>query len=100
MLSVDWTTRTRIYTGLDSIEWYEMYGSDCKGGGEDAITHEKMRWLQLLKDIDCTLTSTWTINEDNCEFHTWRAWEVSGLQKTARLHHEPEGHMLYDLVPE
>ena len=25
---------------------------------------------------------------------------VSGLQKKARLHHGPEGHMLYDVVPE
>ena len=27
--------------GLDSIEWYGMYGPDCKGGGEDIIIYEK-----------------------------------------------------------
>ena len=27
--------------GLDSIDWYGMYGPECKGGGEDAITYEK-----------------------------------------------------------
>ena len=64
--------------GLDSIEWYGTYGPECKGGGkgggEDVTTHEKkIRWLQLLKEINCTVTSTWTNNDDNCESHTWRA---------------------------
>ena len=26
---------------LDSIDWYGMYGPECKGGGEDTIAHEK-----------------------------------------------------------
>ena len=52
-----------------------MYGPECRGGGEDTIAHEKkLRCLQLLKDFNCTVTSTWTNNEDNREFHTWRAW--------------------------
>ena len=25
------------HRGLDSIEWYGMYGPECKGGGEDTI---------------------------------------------------------------
>ena len=33
-----------------------------------------MRWLQLFKESNCTVTSTWTNNEDNREHHTWRAW--------------------------
>ena len=47
---------------LDIIDWYGMYGLECRGGGP-------MR-LQLLKDFHCTVTSTWTNNEDNREFHT------------------------------
>ena len=27
--------------GLDSIEWYGMYGPECRGGGEDTIAFEK-----------------------------------------------------------
>ena len=64
--------------GLDSIDSYGMYGPECRGGGEDTIAYEKkLRWLQLLKDSNCTVTSTWTNNEDNQnrEFHMWRAWE-------------------------
>ena len=61
--------------GLDSIEWYGMDGLECKGGGEDVITYEKKRrWLQLLKVFNCTVTGTWTNNDDNRECHTWRAW--------------------------
>ena len=33
-----------------------------------------MRWLQLLKEFNCTATSTWTNNDDSCACHTWRAW--------------------------
>ena len=61
--------------GLDSIERYVMYGPDCRGGGEDVITCEKeVRCLQLLKEFSCTVTSTWTNNEDDGECRTWRAW--------------------------
>ena len=57
--------------GPDSIEWNGQYGPECKGGGEDVITHEKkIRWLQLLKEFNCTVTSTWTNNDDTCAFHT------------------------------
>ena len=46
--------------GLDSIEWYGLYGPVCKGREEDVITYEKkIRWPQLLKKINCTVTSTW-----------------------------------------
>ena len=40
----------------------------------------KMRWLQRSKDFNCTLTSTWTNNEDNREFHTWRAWDLESAE--------------------
>ena len=44
--------------GLDGTDWYGIYGSECLGGGEDVITYEKkLRWLQLLRDFDCTVTS-------------------------------------------
>ena len=60
--------------GLDSIEWYGVYGPECTGGGDDVTTCEKkMRWLQLLKEVNCTVTSTSTNNDDNLEYHTWRA---------------------------
>ena len=29
------------HRGLDSIEWYGMYGPECRGGGEDTIANEK-----------------------------------------------------------
>ena len=61
--------------GLDSIEWYGLYGPECKGGGDDTITDEKkIRRPQPPKEPNCTITSTWTKNDDNCQFHTWRAW--------------------------
>ena len=58
---------------LDSIDWYGMCGPECRGGGEGVTTYEKMRWLQLLKDMNCTVTSTWA-NDDRGEYHTWRPW--------------------------
>ena len=33
------------------FDLYGLYGLDCRGGGEDEVTYEKMRWLQLLKDF-------------------------------------------------
>ena len=29
------------HRGLGSIEWYGMYGHECRGGGEDANVYEK-----------------------------------------------------------
>ena len=29
------------FHGLDSIQWYCLYGPECEGGGEDTITYEK-----------------------------------------------------------
>ena len=53
------------HRGLDSIEWYGMYGPECEGSAEDIIAYEKkLRWFQLLKDFNCTATSTWTNDED------------------------------------
>ena len=28
--------------GLDSFDWCGMYGPECRGGGDDVITHEKI----------------------------------------------------------
>ena len=81
--------------GLDSIDWYGMYGPECRGGGEDTIAYEKN-----LQDFSCTVTSMWTNSEDNREFHAWRAWGSRARKKTARLHHGLEGHTIHDVVPE
>ena len=45
------------------------YGLECKGGGEETIAYEKIEVVPVI-----TVTSTCTNNEDNREFHTWRAW--------------------------
>ena len=68
--------------GLDGIDWYGIYGPECLGGGEDVITCEKkLWWLQLLRDFDCTVTSTWVVAENFGECHTWRAWGSRVRQK-------------------
>ena len=57
--------------GLDGIDWCGIYGPEYLGGNEDAITYEKKcRWLQLLRDFDCTVTSTWVDAENVGECHT------------------------------
>ena len=46
--------------GLDGIDWYGIYGPECRGGDEDVISYEKkLRWLPLLREIGCVVTSTW-----------------------------------------
>ena len=61
--------------GLDGIDWYGIYGLECLGGGEDVVTYEKkLWWLQLLRDFNCTVTSTWVDAENLGECHTWRPW--------------------------
>ena len=56
---------------FNSIEWYAMYGPECEGGGEDVTTYEKkLRLLQLLMKFNCTVTSTWTNNDDDRGCHT------------------------------
>ena len=48
---------------------------ECRGGGEDVIICEKkIRWLQFLKEFNCTATSSWTKNDDNHKYQSWRAW--------------------------
>ena len=60
--------------GLDGIDWYGMYGHHCLGGGEDVVTYEKkLRWLQLLREFGCVVTSTWIETENPGECFTWRA---------------------------
>ena len=42
---------------------------------QDVTTYEKKRrWSKLLKEFNCTVTGTWTNNDDSDEYHTWRAW--------------------------
>ena len=62
-----------------------MYGPDCKAGGEDAIFYEKIALVQLLRDCEWTVISTWTNDEDNCEFRTWRVFGGLGSAKTYAL---------------
>ena len=59
-----------------------MYRPACEGTADDIIAHEKkLRWFQLSKEFNCTVTSTWTNNEDSRDFHTWRAWGSRGRKK-------------------
>ena len=61
--------------GLDGIDCYDVYGPECLGGGEDVITYEKkLRWLQLLREFGCVVTSTWVEQGIPGECYTWRAW--------------------------
>ena len=48
--------------------------------------------MQLLKEFNCTVTSTWTNNDDNCEF--------SGLQETTDDIYGAKGYPFFDVVPE
>ena len=41
----------------------------------------KLRWFQLLKDFNCTVTSTWVDADDRGECHTGRAWGSRIRQK-------------------
>ena len=60
------------FEGLDSTDWYDFYGPVRRGGGEDETTDDKqIRWLQLLKNFDCTVTSAWAGTDDPWECHTW-----------------------------
>ena len=73
-LSLHWATRTRIYTALTvSTGTGCLHQNAKKWRGRNHLL-EKLRWLQRMKDFDCTVTSTWTNNEGNREFHAWRAW--------------------------
>ena len=59
-----------------------MHGQACQGTADDIVACEKkLRWFQLLKDFNCTVTSTWMNIEDSREFHTWRAWGSRGRKK-------------------
>ena len=77
-----------------------MYGPECSAGSEDPSAYEIIEVATIIKkNFNCTVT-TWTNNEDNREFHTWRAWGSGVRKKAARLRHGPIGHTLYDMVPE
>ena len=36
------------HKGLDNIEWFWMYGPECKGGGEDIVVCEKKRMVPVI----------------------------------------------------
>ena len=54
------------FQGLDGIiDRFGMYGPECRGGGEDVVTYEqKLRWLQQVKEVNYTVTSTWVDADD------------------------------------
>ena len=89
ILSLEWTPRTGIY-----MAWTALNGTGCmdQNAKEEArtrpLTRNNHEGSKPLQDFDCIVTSTWANNEDNREFHMWRA---GGLR--SRL------HMLYDVVP-
>ena len=63
------------FQGIDGIDWYGIYGPECCGGNEDVTTYEKkLRWLQLLRDFGCVVTSTWAERSGSEDCYTWRAW--------------------------
>ena len=45
--------------GLDSFDLRGLHGPECRGGGEDVVTHQKIRWLQSLRDFEWAVSSTW-----------------------------------------
>ena len=85
---------------LDS-ELNGVCGHECKGGGEDAIACEKeMRRLQLLTELNCKVTSTWTNNDDNSEYHVWRAWGSRVHKKQLDCIVGPRDLCIYDVMLE
>ena len=80
------------HQGLDSIEWYGMYGLECRGGGEDTTACEKNELVPTTARLNCTVTSTWTNNEDNREIHTWRAWGSRVHKKQLDYHLGQNNH--------
>ena len=50
----------------------------------------KLIWFQLLKDFNCTVTSTWTNNEESHEFHTRWAWGSRGRKKRLDVFMSPK----------
>ena len=75
------------------------HGPDCLRGGEDVVTYEsKLWWLQLLRDFDCTVTSTWVDAENLGECHTWRAWGSRVRKKQLDEIMGPRDLVLQDMV--
>ena len=60
--------------GLDSIEWLECMDLNTEEAGRSHHIREKWKWLQLLKDFNCAVTSTWSNTHNHGEFHTRRGW--------------------------
>ena len=74
---------------MNAEAWTVSNGKGCMGlNAKEAamilFLLKKLRWFQLLKDFNCTVTSTWTNNEDNCEFHTLRTWGSRVRKKQKR----------------
>ena len=50
--------------GPDSIEWYGLYGPECRGGVRTSLPM-KRRYVgcKFLRGFNCTVTSIWTNND-------------------------------------
>ena len=62
------------HQGLDGIEWYGCTGLSAKEAVRIPLLLRKIEVVPTIARLNCTVTKTWTNNEDNREFHTWRAW--------------------------
>ena len=46
-----------------SMDGCGVLGPACKGGGDDTMQYEKkLRWLQLLRDYDAKVSSSWSVD--------------------------------------
>ena len=58
--------------GLDSLDWNGLYGPESRGGGEDVVTFETLRWFQLLRDFDRVMSTWASSNAPRRSSHTPR----------------------------
>ena len=99
MLNLGWTTP------LISKARTVSNGTGCADPSADEAARiqlltRKIEVVSIIEDFHCTVTSTWTNNEDNREFHTWWAWG-SGVRKIPLDYiMGPKGHTGFDVVPE
>ena len=67
---------SRVWVGGEercSVDGYRLSGPGpgCKGGGEDITRYEKNpRWLQLWRDYDAEVSSTWAV-DPHTDICTW-----------------------------
>ena len=84
------------FQGHDGIDWYGVYGTDCRGGGENVTTYERIRWQQLLQESNCTVTSTRADTDGRGECHTWLAW----AERSKSIFYGTSRSSFYDAVSE